>query len=152
MSKTKKEISRFIVSGICAVATDMLFYYILSHFIEISTAKGISFLIGTVTAYLMNKYYTFEQKQKSIGEVVKFIILYLTSLCANIGVNKLCFIIIPVIFNLIHFPENYQLLKFLAFLCATGTSTIINFIGQKFWVFRNKESRENETVNSNTLL
>lgn len=152
MNKTKKEISRFIISGICAVATDMLFYYILSQFINISTAKGISFLIGTVTAYLMNKYYTFEQKQKSFKEVVKFIILYLTSLCANIGVNKLCFIIIPEIFAFLHIPDNYQLLKLLAFLFATGTSTIINFTGQKFWVFKNKENRENEIINNNTLL
>ena len=140
MSQTKKEISRFIVSGICAVATDMIFYYILSNFIDISIAKGTSFLIGTITAYLMNKYYTFEKKEKSLTEVIKFLCLYLVSLCANIGVNKLSFVIFPVLFKYISFLDNYQMIKLFAFLAATGTSTIINFLGQKFWVFKKGEN------------
>ena len=138
MGQTKKEISRFIVSGICAVATDMLFYYILSNFMDVSIAKGTSFLIGTITAYLMNKYYTFEQKEKSLTEVFKFFGLYVISLCANISINKLCLIILPLVFKYISILDNYQAVKLFAFLCATGTSTIINFLGQKFWVFRKK--------------
>ena len=138
MGQIKKEISRFIISGICAVATDMLFYYILSFFIEISAAKAISFLLGTITAYLMNKFYTFEQKKKSMAEVIKFIFLYLFSLSANVIVNKLCLLILPIFIGIV--LKNFQILKFIAFLCATGTSTIINFIGQKFWVFKQKET------------
>jgi len=33
---------------------------------------------------------------------------------------------------------NPQLVKLFGFLCATGVSTILNFIGQKFWVFKMK--------------
>ena len=138
MDKTKKEISRFILSGILAVLTDTFVYYILSHFIDLSLAKGISFLTGTITAYLMNKYYTFEQKRKSIKEVVKFLLLYLVSLAANVGVNKTCLLILPAAFSYISFLNNFQAVKLFSFLCATGTSTIINFSGQKFWVFKGK--------------
>ncbi|HIT56029.1 TPA: GtrA family protein [Candidatus Galligastranaerophilus intestinigallinarum] len=138
MDKTKKEISRFILSGILAVLTDTFVYYILSHFIDLSLAKGISFLTGTITAYLMNKYYTFEQKRKSIKEVVKFLLLYLVSLTANVGVNKTCLLILPSAFSYISFLNNFQAVKLFSFLCATGTSTIINFSGQKFWVFKGK--------------
>lgn len=138
MDKTKKEISRFILSGILAVLTDTFVYYILSHFIDLSLAKGISFLTGTITAYLMNKYYTFEQKRKSIKEVIKFLLLYLVSLAANVGVNKVCLLILPSAFSYISFLNNFQAVKLFSFLCATGTSTIINFSGQKFWVFKGK--------------
>lgn len=138
MSKTKKQIFRFIISGICAVVTDMLFYYILSAFIELSLAKGISFLIGTITAYLLNKYFTFEKKEKSYNEIIKFIILYTTSLTANIIVNRICFIILPFLFKHIYFLDNNKMIKLFAFFFATGTSTIINFLGQKFWVFNSK--------------
>lgn len=139
MNNTKKEISRFIISGICAVLTDMLFYYILSNFIEISVAKGISFLLGTITAYLMNKYYTFEKKEKSLKEVIKFLSLYLFSLCANIIVNKLSLYILPFVFI-----NEFKIIKFLSFLFATGTSTIINFTGQKFWVFKRDKGKLND--------
>lgn len=142
MSKTKKEIFRFIISGICAVATDLIFYYILSNFVELTIAKGLSFLIGTVTAYLMNKYFTFEQKKKSLKEVIKFFTLYIISFISNITVHKISLIILPMLFQYIPFLDEYQIIKLFAFLFATGTSTIINFIGQKFWVFRVKNEGE----------
>lgn len=135
-NELKKQLFRFIIAGCCAVGTDCLFYYILSHYIDLSIAKGLSFLIGTVAAYLINKYYTFEQTQKSKIEIAKFFGLYISTLIANIGVNKLSLIILPMLFK--HFTplDNFEMVKLFAFLCATGTSTILNFIGQKFWVFK----------------
>ena len=137
MNNIKKEIGRFIVSGLCAVGTDMLFYYLLSLFIGLAVAKGISFCLGTVTAYVMNKYYTFGQKKKSWGEIGRFVAVYAVSLCANIAVNSLTLYVLgvwalPDIFGTMD-PH-----KLLAFLAATATSTCINFIGQKWWVFKPK--------------
>ncbi len=134
-NELKRQLFRFIIAGCCAVATDCSFYYILSHFIDLSIAKGISFLIGTIAAYLINKYYTFEQTRKSKTEIVKFFGLYISTLIANIGVNKISLILLPIIFKYIPFLDNFEMVKLFAFLCATGTSTILNFIGQKFWVF-----------------
>ncbi len=134
--KLKKQLIRFIISGCLAVFVDCMFYYILSYFLDISIAKAISFLIGTIAAFLMNKYYTFEQKKKSFLEAIKFLSLYLFSLGANVVVNKLSFIILPYVF------DNFEIRKLFAFLFATATSTIINFLGQKFWVFRLKEEKQ----------
>ena len=138
MGKIKKQIGRFIISGLCAFTTDMIFYYILSNFIDVSIAKGTSYLIGISVAYLMNKYYTFEQKEKNIREVINFFTLYIISLCANVATNKICLIIVPGIFKYISILDSYQIIKLFSFLTATGVSTIINFIGMKFWVFKNK--------------
>ena len=138
MEQTKKEVARFIASGVCAVATDMLFYYMLSNFLEVSVSKGISFLLGTITAYLMNKYYTFGQKDKNAKEVLKFITLYLASLLLNISVNKSSLAVLPLPLKYVHFLNNYQSIKLFAFLFATGASTVVNFLGQKFWVFNKK--------------
>lgn len=129
-SDTKKQLIRFILAGCCAVGTDCLLYYLLSQFIDLSIAKGISFMLGTIAAFLINKYYTFEVNEKSTIEVIKFIILYLTSLCANILVNKISLFILSILGN------SFQIIKLFSFLFATGTSTIINFIGQKYWVFK----------------
>lgn len=145
MGQTKKEISRFILAGFCAVGTDCFTYYLLTKFLPVDISKSISFLTGTFFAYLINKYYTFEQKQKSVSEVFKFLGLYLFTLCANVGVNKLSFLILPTVFSYFPIVNSNGSIKLFAFLMATGTSTILNFLGQKFFVFKRKVS-ENSFV------
>lgn len=133
MSSTKKQIRRFIIAGICAVSTDMLFYYILSMFLALSLSKAISFMLGTVVAYIINKFYTFEQKEKSYREMFKFFLLYCLTLSANVAVNKL------FLWLGSYTVFDRQFVKLFAVLAATGTSTVLNFLGQKFFVFRRGE-------------
>lgn len=122
MSKLKKELKRFLIAGFSAVGTDLLTYYILLNFLSHDLAKAISFLLGTTVAFIINKYWTFEKYDKSYKEVVQFTILYTLTLGANVITNK--FILVQM--DSILF----------AFLVATGVSTVLNFLGQKFWVFK----------------
>lgn len=124
MSQIKKELKRFLVAGLSAVGTDLATYYILLNFfnIDVDIAKAISFLLGTVVAFIINKYWTFEKHEKSYGEIVRFVFLYSVTLGANVLTNKIILDISNVVI--------------IAFLIATGISTVLNFIGQKWWVFR----------------
>ena len=123
MSKIEKEISKYLVVGILAVSTDFSVYFLLLDFLNYSFSKGISFVCGCIVAYVLNKYWTFSLKDRSIIEMFKFAMLYTTTLGANVVVNKI---------SLMLFPR----LVLFAFLAATGTSTVLNFIGQKWWVFK----------------
>jgi putative flippase GtrA len=122
MSQIKKELKRFLVAGISAVATDLGTYYLLLNYLDPAIAKTISFLLGTIVAYVINKYWTFEKPMHSFSEVLKFTLLYTVTLFANVMTNELVLNQFKVIL--------------LAFLVATGVSTVLNFIGQKWWVFR----------------
>lgn len=122
MNKLKKEVFWFFIAGISAVTTDFGTYLLLLHVMTHSPAKATSFLTGAMVAYVMNKFLTFEQLRKSYAEMIRFSLLYLVTLGANVAVNKL---------SLILLPDSVVL----AFLAATGTSTILNFLGQKFLVF-----------------
>ncbi|MDG2059498.1 MAG: GtrA family protein [Flavobacteriales bacterium] len=122
MSKINKELKRFLVAGLSAVCTDLVMYYVLLNFFPIGVSKGISFLSGTIVAYLINKYWTFEKSEKSIKEVVNFGFLYSITLLANVTINKIVL-------------DNTDMF-FLSFLLSTGVSAALNFIGQKFWVFK----------------
>ena len=122
MSQLKREMSRFLVAGFSAVATDMGSYFLLLKILPYDYSKGVSFLLGTIVAYFINKYWTFEKKTNSYGEMSKFATLYLSTLGANIVVNR-------ILLNLFQ-------ITLLAFLLATGVSTVLNFIGQKWWVFK----------------
>ena len=122
MSKLKKELKRFLIAGFSAVGTDLVTYYILLNFLSHDVAKAISFLLGTIVAFVINKYWTFEKHDKSYNEIVQFTILYGLTLGANVITNK--FILVQMDSVLF------------AFLVATGVSTVLNFLGQKFWVFK----------------
>ncbi len=136
MKELKKELPRFLVAGFSAVGTDFIIYYFLLGWLSYSPAKAVSFLSGTVVAYLINKYWTFGKKEKSCREIFSFLILYSGTLLANVGVNR---------FVLWFLAGNFPYRVALAFLAATGTSTILNFIGQKWWVFADRRSAiENE--------
>lgn len=120
-----KEILKFLVGGGSAVVVDALFYAILKAYIDFSVAKAISYILGAFVGFIINKLWTFESKKFKVSEIYKYIILYACSALVNTGVNKFVIWIIPS--------------TVFAFLCATGTSTFMNFLGQKFLVFRKDE-------------
>jgi putative flippase GtrA len=119
----KKEFILFLIAGCSAVLTDVTVYYLLIHVLNHNFSKGISFVCGSMIAFLLNKFFTFKKNRLSMKEILTFCILYLSTLVINIFVNGF----------VLSFEPNYL---FFAFLIATGVSTILNYIGQKFWVFK----------------
>ena len=122
MNKLKKELKRFLIAGLSAVGTDFMTYYIMLNFLHHDIAKILSFILGTIVAFIANKYWTFKRYKKSHKQILQFIILYSATLFVNVMINR----------SVLDFTE----LVFLAFLIATGASTILNFVGQKWWVFK----------------
>lgn len=121
-----KELLRFLVGGGSAVVIDYIVYKVLMIVgLDMSVAKGISYVCGAAVGFIINKLWTFESKGFSKKEIVRYIILYACSACINAGVNKLVVWIVGI--------------QVFAFLCATGVSTVINFLGQKFFVFVRRE-------------
>ena len=119
----KKELGRFLIGGSSAVITDYLVYTLLLKFlVMVSAAKLIAFVSGSIVGFIINKFWTFESKGLLRYEIIKYAILYAITAYWNVFVNNLAL--------------NYFLPTWLAFLFATGASTIANFLGQKFFVFR----------------
>jgi putative flippase GtrA len=122
MKSLKKEIPRFIIAGLSAVFTDFISYIALLYFLQHDYAKTISFILGSIVAFNFNKYWTFKRYLNNKYEIIKFIMLYTTTLYLNISTNRLSLELTDMIL--------------LSFVVATGISTMVNFIGQKFWVFK----------------
>jgi putative flippase GtrA len=122
VNKLKKELKRFLIAGLSAVGTDFITYYIMLNFLYHDIAKTLSFISGTIVAFVVNKYWTFQRYEKNYKQIFQFTILYSTTLFVNVMVNR----------SILDFAE----FTFLAFLIATGASTILNFAGQKWWVFK----------------
>ncbi len=120
---SKREIGAFLIFGCTAVAVDFITYTLLIPSLAHSPAKALSFLAGTIVSYTGNKVWTFKSTSKVHHDLIPFYTLYLFSLAVNVAINKAVLMINP----------SWILL---AFLAATGTSTVINFVGQKWWVFK----------------
>ena len=124
MEKIKnKEIYKFLIVGSSSVLLDFIIYRILvSSGLDVSSSKLLSFVSGSVFGFILNKYWTFNSKKKAFKEIIYYIVLYTITAYLNIEVNK--------------FVLGLYTNTLFSFLCATGVSTVINFLGQKFIVFK----------------
>lgn len=149
--QTSKQLTKFGIVGISAVCVDAIIYYILSQFLDVNISKALGFLSGTFVTYNLNKYWTWRQTDKSTMRLFQFVLLYLASMLINVGVNSLALEFIPntnIIIALQTGEEAMRELipmkadKFIAFFIATAVSSVFNFIGQKYWVFKEKDVKE----------
>ncbi len=122
-SINKQEILKFLVGGGTAVIVDFFTYKIFMILgLERTIAKTLSFICGSIVGFIINKYWTFKSPKFQIKEILKYTVLYILTAFINSQVNK---------YTLLLFGN-----EIFAFLCATGVSTILNFLGQKFLIFR----------------
>ncbi len=144
MNSLKREVGLFLIVGMTAVTTDLGSYYLLLGHLHPAVAKAISFVTGSAVAFIMNKFWTFAKYTHSYVEIAKFVLLYTVTLIANVTTNDFFLINFNSLHHALLFSVgikrevdiNPSLLVFLAFLVATAVSTILNFIGQKWWVFK----------------
>ena len=118
------ELFRFLIVGGIAVFLDGISYVLMVRTIGVdhSLSKRISFVLGSIWAFLANKHYTFSSSSPALKEVILFTLLYLSTYLANGWVHDITW--------------EFSSLDWFSFLTATATSTTINYVGQKFVVFR----------------
>lgn len=143
------ELTKFGIVGVICFGIDVGVYYGLSQVAPTSVSKFFSFLIGTIANYNFNKFWTWGQSDRDQKRLYKYLILYGLSLTVNVLANEFFLSIIPNnllevnIFNdktgktmsLVAFKFD----KILALIGATAVSMVINFFGQKWWVFKGEK-------------
>ena len=122
------EIMRFLVVGGVAVLIDGCFYFYFTNWeiMEASWAKRFAFYSALFWAFFANKYFTFRQKGFSFTQPVLFGLVYLTGFFLNSLLHDLTLV--------------FSKIELFAFTVATGISTVSNFLGQKWIVFKSQKS------------
>jgi len=117
----------FLIIGLVTVLIDYLTYQSLIFFFSnTSIAKSISFVFGTVFSFLANRKITFNVKSNFFSHLIRFSILYFTSMMSNVFVNSISL-------GLFH-NSNWKLQ--ISFIFSTIISATINFLGMRYFVFK----------------
>ena len=89
-----------------------------------SLAKALAFVGGATTSFVLNRSFVFRSVGSAQRQLLPFVVLYGLGLGLNTTANALSL--------------RAGAPKLLAWLVATTTSTISNFLGMKLFVFRRK--------------
>lgn len=129
MTNVRKDFTQLVKFGLVGVANTLIDFgvFILLHgYLNVfyALAQVISYSCGMTNSYFLNKFWTFQsQKAIRLEEVVKFVVVNLLSL----GVSL-------VLLYLVRGRGNWGVTE--SKVLATSGSLLVNFLGNKFWVFR----------------
>ena len=127
----ESQLVRFILVGGFSAIVDFgstaIFHFGLGFSDTLS--KSLGFVLGTLTAYIINRRWTFQAEPSTFRFVVTMV-SYALTFGVQLGLYK---VFIPVL-------EGMDLSAFWirvwSFVIAQGTATVLNFLIQKFLIFK----------------
>ena len=143
-----KQAAKFSVVGIFNTLVDYAVFYVMLAFFNLD--KSISQIIATVVAmcgsYIINKNWTFKASKNTKTQIVKFVLTNIVSMSLTIIFMD----IFHEVLNLHEWANSLLSLVGITYkldgdigvmfckVLASFFSLIVNFLGNKFWVFAKK--------------
>ena len=123
------KIIKFVMVGGSSTAIDFLTYLFLLNWIPMGWAKAAGMIIASLFSYLVNKRFTFQNKDKTDGwYLLRYYLVFAANLAVNVSVNSFVYWLTS--------------LKLIAFVAATACGMVVNFCGQYLFVFNQKKRDE----------
>lgn len=135
---------KFILVGVVntLVGTGIMFlFYNVFHF-SYWVSSASNYIVGSIVSYLLNKAFTFKSKMGTGKTLWRFVInISLCYLIAYGGAKPLARLIFSGASQTVQ--ENLAMLAGMCFFVA------LNYIGQRFFVFKNNEDKFQDKENKN---
>ena len=115
---------RFLLTGGINTAVGYgTFAFLIFTGVHYLVANVISTSVGVTCSYILNKYFTFQKKEKSISEVFRFVSVYAASFVLW---NVLLFVLV----------DKMSLSPYWAGILNLIFTTLISWFGHKYYSFR----------------
>ena len=119
----------------------MFLFYNVFHF-SYWVSSASNYIVGSIVSYLLNKAFTFKSKMGTGKTLWRFVInISLCYLIAYGGAKPLARLIFSGASQTVQ--ENLAMLAGMCFFVA------LNYIGQRFFVFKNNEDKSQDKENKN---
>ena len=129
-----KTFLRFIIVGVINTLFGTTLMFVLYNVFNCSywVSSASNYFFGSILSYFLNKYFTFNYKKKSKKTIICFV--FNITLCYLIayGFAK------PVVVMILHNCAN-NVQENIAMIAGMGIFVILNYIGQRTFVFKKKD-------------
>jgi putative flippase GtrA len=125
------QLIRFVITGGLSAVVDLGLLVVLMNLagLDHNTAKAISFVAGTTTAYLINRRWTF-QSDGSRRKFAAVVLLYALTFVLQVGLFAVLY---PWLLGV---SGSQTVAQVVGFVIAQGVATTVNFIVQRGLIFR----------------
>ena len=118
---------KFAIVGFGNLFVSLLTYYILVYFsVNYQIANIGGFITGTINGYIWNKIWVFKNSSKSFSSIIKFYLSYLATWLLSA-------ILLYMWIELLGISD------IIAPVINVFITTPINYLMNKYWVFKNKQ-------------
>lgn len=99
-------------------------------------SSAMDYIIGSICSYFANKYFTFKSEKKSMSEIIRFATNIVVCYFISYSVARPIMEMVLKDINL-----SISILEQFSMFFGMGIFVVLNYFGQKFFVFR-KDSKE----------
>lgn len=126
---------KFILVGIIntIVGTSVMFLCYNAFHLNYWVSSAMNYIIGSIVSYFLNKYFTFQNKQRSWKIVIKFIINISVCYLIAYGVAK------PLVARILS-DQSVTIQENGAMLVGMCLFVGLNYLGQRFFAFKKEET------------
>lgn len=118
---------RFAVTGGLTVVLDAVVYASLIRLgVQIDGSKALGLIAATIFAYVVNRFWAFNDAKAGSARIVSFLSLYAAAIVLNVVVNSLS----------LHVLGQSSWALIVSWFLATGSSSVFNYVGMRYFVFR----------------
>lgn len=132
------EQSRFILVGILNTIIGTLAMLIAYNVFHLGywISSALDYIIGSIFSYFANKYFTFQSEKKSVSEVIRFVVNIAVCYFLAYSIAK------PVMASVLkNVSVSVSVLEQLSMFFGMGIFVVLNYFGQKFFVFHKRGNR-----------
>jgi putative flippase GtrA len=140
MQKTVRQLIKFHTVGCLNTLLDIGLYLILTKLgVAYMVAQCISYAGGTLNSYAMNKRWTFRTQANPAQYACGALFRFLTLNAVSFGISSL--VLTQCLYSLGWSNVTSK-------LAATCAGMLLQFIGNKYWVFRERKPVFQDSINS----
>ncbi len=137
---------QFCVVGATSAVIDGGLFAVFQVYLTVPwmLARTFSFTVAVINGFIWNRIWTFQRSGtgSSQSQFVKFLAINIVGLVLNLLIMNVMFYV-----QLGHLPHAHQQDKLqtaVAFIVATITVSVWNFVANKYWTFKNGAPTANE--------